>query len=403
MMLLSGADLVLRDQVLPGASLLIEGGRITAIEARAIDGPTGTTRLDVSGRIVVPGFIDVHVHGVEGVDTLDGGGAIAAIAARLPRYGVTSFCPTSVACEPAALSRMLTEVRAGRRAADGHGARVLPAHLESNFINAEYRGAQPLPCLRTPAGAAVAAASGDAFTAGDVLDVIQRDRDAVGIVTVAPELEGGLELIRALRAAGHIVSVGHSGATFEQTRAAIEAGVTHATHLFNRMPPLHHRAPGVVGAVLGSEAVRAELICDGVHVHPALMALAIRTKGASGVMAITDGTAGAGLPTGSRARLGGRPIRVTARSAELDDGTLAGSILTMDQAFRMLVGTLGLSLVEAAALCATTPADQLGRADLGRIQVGAVSDLVVLDRSLAVEMTLLAGERWRNPSQRLSV
>lgn len=397
MILLAGADLVLPDRVLPGASLLIDGERIAAVEARVVDGPAGVTRLDLAGRIIVPGFIDVHVHGIEGVDSLDGDGAIAAIAARLPRYGVTSFCPTSVACAPIELSRMLAEVRACGRAPSRSGARVLRAHLESNFINPEYRGAQPKHCLRTPSGDAPGV-GGASFEAGDITTILARDRDAVGIVTVAPELDGALALIASLRDAGQIVSVGHSGATYEQTRAAIDAGVTHATHLFNRMSPLHHRAPGVAGAVLDSEAVRAELICDGVHVHRAMMTLAIRGKGVRGVMAITDGTAGAGLPPGAMARLGGRPIRVTEHVAELEDGTLAGSVCTMDRAFRMLVGTLGLSLVDAAALCATTPADQLGHDDLGRIREGAVADLTVLDRSLCVESTFLAGRRWRNPS-----
>ena len=391
MMLLAGADLVLPDRLLTGASLLIEGDRIAAIEPRAID-VSGVTRVDLTGRIVLPGFVDVHVHGVEGVDTLDGDRAVAAVAARLPRYGVTSFCPTSVACEPALLSRMLGGVRACRQSLPGRAARVLPAHLESNFINPEYRGAQPLECLRTPSQTTAPVAG--TFAADDVLAVIGEHRDAVGIITLAPELDGCIELIRSLRQAGHIVSVGHSAATYEQTRMAISAGVTHATHLFNRMPPLHHRAPGAAGAVLESGLVCAELICDGVHVHPSLMALAIRAKGADRVMAITDGTAGSGLATGSLARLGGRPIRVTEQVAQLEDGTLAGSILTMDRAFRLLVHVLGLSLVEASALCSTTPADQLGRGDLGRIQPGAMADLTVLDRDLRVNATVLAGQSW---------
>ena len=401
MMLLAGAKLVLPDRVLPGATLLIEGHRIAAIEPRPMEPAAGVRRIDLTGRIVVPGFVDVHVHGVEGVDTLDGDGAVAAIATRLPRYGVTSFCPTSIACDPAALSRLLADVQAcGSSPAPG-AARVLPAHLESNFINPDYRGAQPLECLRAPLPPA--SVEPGAFAADDILRVIGQYREAVGIVTMAPELDGGFDLIRQFRQAGHIVSVGHSAATYEQTFAAIDAGVTHATHLFNRMPALHHRAPGAAGAVLASPRVCAELICDGVHVHPSLLALAIRTKGTGRVMAITDGTAGSGLPAGSVARLGGRSIRVTDRVAQLADGTLAGSVLTMDCAFRLLVQTLGLSLVEAAALCATTPADQLGRADLGRIRPEAAADLTILSRDLRVEATILAGQPWGNPPEWSSV
>src|SRR4029079_3489127 len=148
--------------------------------------------------------------------------------------------------------------------------------------------------------------------------------------------------------------LGHTGATYEETLAAIDAGACHATHLFNRMTPMTHRAPGAPGAILGSPRVTAEVICDGFHVHPALICLAIRAKGPAGVMAITDGTAGSGLPPGSRTRLGGRPIRVTERTAELEDGTMAGSVLTMDGAFRMLVRATGTSLVDAARMCSTT-------------------------------------------------
>jgi N-acetylglucosamine-6-phosphate deacetylase len=188
------------------------------------------------------------------------------------------------------------------------------------------------------------------------------------------------------------VSIGHSGATYEQAIDAIAAGVTHATHLFNRMTPLSHRAPGVPGAVLHSEAVRAELICDGFHVHPALLRMAIRAKGIDGVMAITDGTAGSGLPVGSCAKLGGRKIIVTERTAELEDGTLAGSVLTMDGAFRVLVGKVGLSVVEAARLCSTTPAEQLRLAGMGALVPGNLADFVILDRdTLRVRSTFING------------
>jgi N-acetylglucosamine-6-phosphate deacetylase len=194
-------------------------------------------------------------------------------------------------------------------------------------------------------------------------------------------------------AAGHRVSLGHSGANFDEAVAAIDAGARHATHLFNRMTPITHRAPGLAGAVLAREEVAAELICDGHHVHPAMCRVAIAAKGISGVMAITDGTAGSALPAGSTAMLGGRRIRVSDRAAVLDDGTLAGSTLTMDRAFRMLVETLGLSLPDAAAMCATTPAKQLGLHDFGAIAVGAVADLVVLDRALHVKQTFIDGVR----------
>jgi N-acetylglucosamine-6-phosphate deacetylase len=400
MILISGATLVLRDRVVDEGSVLIEGDRVVAIEPRIIAPPPGAKRIDAAGSMIVPGFIDVHVHGVEGIDVLDGPGAVAKVAARLPRYGVTAFCPTTIACAPGMLDTMLLELASasvGTRAA----ARVLPAHLESNFINPEYKGAQPETCLRTARSTRRQDDGENAFSGADILRAIERRRDQIAIVTVAPEIEGGLELVSQLAAAGHRVSIGHTGATYEETVDAIAAGVSHATHLFNRMTPMTHRAPGVPGAVLDSDAVAAELICDGFHVHPTLLRLAIRAKGFGRVMAITDGTAGSGLPVGSRTRLGGRPIIVTERTAELEDGTLAGSVLTMDAAFRVLVATVGLSVVESAALCATTPAHQLGLVGTGQLVTGGVADLVILDRAtLRVRSTMVRGAIWAPPGER---
>lgn len=396
MIVLTGADLALPDRVVTGGTLVLEGEHIAAIEERVIATSSGATGVDLTGSLIVPGFVDVHVHGVEGHDVLDGGGAIARVAARLPRYGVTAFCPTSIACDPNTLEEMLAEV-AALAAFAPMSARVLPAHLESNFINEAYKGAQPRRCLRVPPTSTGARSSrAGEFSGDEILDLLIQHRTQVGIVTLAPELDGGLELVQQLAAAGHRVSIGHSGATYEQTLDAIGAGISHATHLFNRMTPMTHRAPGVPGAILQSEEVCAELICDGFHVHPAMMHVAIRAKGPSGIMAITDGTAGSGLPVGARTRLGGRPIIVTPRTAELDDGTLAGSVLTMDAAFRQLVHRNGVSVVDAARMCATTPSAQIGSTDSGQIAVGAVADLAVLDGSLFVTRTYLRGRLWRN-------
>jgi N-acetylglucosamine-6-phosphate deacetylase len=186
------------------------------------------------------------------------------------------------------------------------------------------------------------------------------------------------------------VSIGHSGATYEQGIAAIEAGARHATHLFNRMSGFSHRAPGLVGAVLDSDEVAAEVICDGVHVHPAAVRLAVGAKSPSRVMAITDGTAGAGLPRGATAKLGGREI-IVGDTAQLRDGTIAGSVLTMDRAFARLVTQMGFSLVDAALMCSTTPAREMGLQGLGALVPGAIADLAVLDRNLRVIRTYVAG------------
>jgi len=302
---------------------------------------------------------------------------------------------------------MLSGVRRARTTRPPGGARVLPAHLESNFINPEYKGAQPASCLRSPRqDAARRGVEGakvgppDDWTGADILAEIAAARPDVGIVTLAPELEGALDLIRDLVSHGHHVSLGHSGATYEQAIAGIRAGARQATHLFNRMPPLAHRAPGLTGAVLESDDVIVELICDGVHVHPAMMRMALAAKRPERVMAITDGTAGSGLPPGSTATIGGYAIAIR-DAAYLADGTIAGSALTMDRAFAKLTAEIGLSLPDAATVCATTPARALGLQGFGVISPGAMADLVVLDRDLTVVQTWIGGVlAWqRQPSE----
>jgi N-acetylglucosamine-6-phosphate deacetylase len=390
MIRLTGADLVLPDRVVGGGTLVIDGDRIVEIVDRPAEGDLQFTFDD---HYIVPGFIDVHVHGVEGIDALDGGSAIADIAGKLARYGVTAFCPTSIACEPLALRSMLAGVRLARTTRPPGGARVLPAHLESNFINPEYKGAQPATCLRLPRGPrreARGAANPESWDGEDILEEIAAARPDVGIVTLAPEIDGAIDLIRDLVAHGHHVSLGHSGATYEEAMDGIGAGARQATHLFNRMTPITHRAPGLAAAILECDDVVAELVCDGVHVHPAMMRVALAAKRPDRVMAITDGTGGSGLPAGSHATLGGRRISVR-DAAYLDDGTIAGSTLTMDRAFAKLVSQVGLSLTDAATVCATTPARALGLQGFGLLAPGAAADFVVLDRDLRVVQTWIAG------------
>lgn len=390
MIVLSGADVVLPDRVLTGTDVVIEGDRIVDLS------PASRGSGSLKGHVIVPGFVDVHVHGVDGIDSLDGDNAIERIAGRLCRYGVTSFCPTTVACPPQELRSVLDAVS---RLRDGNvtRARILPAHLESNFINPEYKGAQPTLCLRKPPSLVAQGFSpgtvqaSEDFSGADILAEIERGGSNVAIVTLAPELDGALDLIRHLVSHGCRVSLGHSGATLDASRAAIAAGARHATHLFNRMRPLHHREPGLAGAVLTSAEIAAEVICDGVHVHPHMVRLAIAAKSPRRVMAITDGVAAAGLPEGASASLGGRPIRVENSAAYLGDGTLAGSVSTMDRVFRFLVQHVGLPLQDAGLLCATTAASELGLRDIGVIAKGAIADLAVLDSDLNVQQTYVAG------------
>jgi N-acetylglucosamine-6-phosphate deacetylase len=394
MIVLSGADVVLPDRILSPGTVVLEGGRITEIRSDSLPASTHQAPFGFHNHYIVPGFIDVHVHGVEGFDSLDGADPIRSIAARLPRYGVTAFCPTTVACDPQALRSVLGQVRRLRETPERGCARVLPAHLESNFINAEARGAQPLECLRSPRAAlgGIGASSAGDFDGAEIIREIERAAPDVGIVTIAPELEGGLDLVRWLSARGHHVSLGHSNATYEEALAAIAAGARQATHLFNRMPPLNHRAPGLAGAILQTDEVAAELICDGQHVHPALVRTAVAAKRPPRVIAITDATAVAGLPVGRRARLGGRSITAGESVALLDDGTVAGSVWTMDRVFETLVGRMGFPLVDAVTLCSTTAARELGLVGHGVLAPEAVADVVVLDQRFRVVQTYIGGQ-----------
>ncbi len=382
MIVLAGADVVLAEGIRSPASLIIERDRIVDVVPSSTGAGAAAQHHDLSRYFVVPGFVDVHVHGVAGTDVLDeGSDTLTRIAVGLARYGVTAFCPTTVACSAEALDRTLQSVRRLKEHPAPDGAQVIGAHLESNFINPEYKGAQPADYLYQ-------------FSSGDadaILREVSRSRQSVSIVTLAPELDGALNVIRSLVETGVRVSLGHSGASFETAEAAIDAGARHATHLFNRMPPLHHRDPGLAGAVLNRHEVTAEIICDGVHVSSPMIRIAMAAKGADGIMAITDGTAASGLAEGGTAALGGRRICVRDGAAWLDDGTLAGSAATMDRVFRFLVHRVGLSLSEASRLCSTTPAAALGLHDRGAIMKGAVADLVVLDQELAVKQTYVSG------------
>jgi N-acetylglucosamine-6-phosphate deacetylase len=381
MIVLSGADLVLPEGIRSTATLIIEGDRIIDVVPGATTSGGTTQRNDLSGHFIVPGFVDVHVHGVDGTDVLDAPDALTKIAAGLPKYGVTAFCPTTVACSLALLERTLESVRLLRGQPLAHGAQVIGAHLESNFVSPEYKGAQPGEYLYRPSSE----------EAAPILREILRSRQSVSVVTLAPELDGALNMIQSLAETGIRVSLGHSGASFEIASAAVDAGARHATHLFNRMPPLHHRDPGLAGAVLTRDEVAAEIICDGMHVRSPMIQVAIAAKGPERIMAITDGTAASGLAEGGVASLGGRRICVRHGAAYLDDGTMAGSVATMDLVFRFLVQHVGLSLSAASGLCSTTPAAALALRDRGAIVKGGVADLVVLDRELAVKQTYVAG------------
>ena len=341
------------------AEVVIAGGRIHEVR---LGGPGD------GEAIIAPGFVDLQVNGFGGHDAAAGPEAITAISGLLPRTGVTAFLPTMIS-RPLDEGRRFVEAAAGAAAP---GARVLGAHLEGPFLDPEHRGAHDPTCLWPP-------------TADRVARVLERPPR---LMTLAPELEGGLEAVRTLACAGVTVAIGHSGATYEQGLSAMEAGARFATHLFNTMPPLHHRAPGLVGAVLDDARVTAGLIADGLHVHPTLLGLAACAKGAGRLALTTDQVSAAGASPG-RYRISGREVIREGQAVRLPDGTLAGSAATMDLLVRNATAQLGLH--RALTMATRTPARVLGESRLGRLAPGCEADLVVLDRDLGVRRTLVAG------------
>ena len=344
---------------LPGA-LAVADGRITALRE-----PT-----DIPDRWILPGFLDLHVHGGGGADVLDGPEGLRDVATFHAQHGTTALCPTSVTRPLPDLRAFLTHLRA---ATPGPGARLLGAHLEGPFLSPAKLGAQPdFPLDPDP----------------DVMATLL-EAGPVDVVTLAPELPGALELIGWLCGRGVHVSLGHSRATYDQARSAFARGARGVTHLFNAMSGLHHREPGLVGAALETDDLTLEVILDGHHVHPG--AFRVARQSARGKLAlITDAIRAAGQPCG-RSELGGQPVVVADGKATLEDGTLAGSVLTLDQALRNAVEA-GVPLAEASAMLSQHPADALGRSDLGRLTPGAWADAVELDDALTVRRVWVGGK-----------
>ena len=343
-----------------GRITAIEGTPVTQAAARASDLP-----------LLLPGFIDLHVHGGGGHDTMGGGDAARHIARSHARHGTTALLATTMTAPRGEIEDALRALAPLCQARPAGTARVLGVHLEGPYINPGRLGAQP-----------------DFAATATVADVLALHALApLRLVTLAPELPGHIELIVALRAAGFVVQIGHSAGSYEDGVAALNAGATGFTHLFNAMTGLHHRAPGMAGAAL-AHAQRAEIIPDLLHVHPGAIRVALRAI--PGLYCVTDSTAAAGMPDGDY-KLGRHTVTKCLGGVRLADGTLAGSTLTMDQALRNLVG-LGLPLAEASRRTATIAAEHLGLADRGLLAPGAWADLVVLDASLQLQRVLVEGE-----------
>jgi N-acetylglucosamine-6-phosphate deacetylase len=364
---------VLLDGELVRGVVVIAGGRVVEVR-RGAAALGDLERLEAD--IVSPGLVDLQVNGGFGLEVGGDAAALRALAARLPETGVTAFLPAVVSAGAAHYRAAAAALAAARGAP---GARMLGLHLEGPLLSPARAGAHD--------AAAIAAADAALDEALDGLIAA----GVVRLVTLAPERPGACSLITRLRGVGVTVSLGHTDATFDQMIAGIDAGATLVTHLYNAMSPFTHRAPGAVGAALCDDRVAVALIADGVHTHAAALNLALRAKGAGGVVLVTDAIAAAGAPPG-RYELAGAPVISDGASARLADGTLAGSTLTMDRAVRVMVSLGGARLEDALAMASSVPASILGLSDTGRIDAGHTADLTLWSAAMEVVATIVGGE-----------
>jgi len=375
-LLLKNANLYVPEPLSPG-SVLVEGSRIEAVY-RIGDPTPDVEALDLGGAALGPGLIDVHTHGADGAELMDGGDAAEHLARFFARHGVTGFLPATVTASFEAIAEAVESARRAVANSTG-GARVLGVHLEGPFVSPQRLGAQSPDFCIPP-------------TAENVAGLLEVAGDVARIVTLAPEEKGGMEAIKVLAEHGIIVSVGHTVATAEEAMAAFSAGAREATHLFNGMPPMHHRKPGVVGAVLTTEGVRAEIIADGVHLAPPTIRLAVAAKGVDGVLLITDSMAATGCEDGEYS-VGPQKVYVRNGQARLESGALAGSTLTLERAVVNVARWTDVGLGGAWQMASLNPARQLGIDDhVGRIAPGYDADLMALNDAGEVVMTMVGGE-----------
>ncbi|WP_436700164.1 N-acetylglucosamine-6-phosphate deacetylase [Nocardioides sp. BYT-33-1] len=344
------------------------------VAGAAADLPADLPRYDASGLHVLPGFLDLQVNGAAGIDLTRTPERLWEVAAALPGHGVTAFVPTVITSSPAARTTAL-EVLAAGPPAGWAGAWPLGLHVEGPMISAARKGAHPASWLAAPAPELIA---GWSRAAG------------IAMATIAPELPGALDLVSALAERGVVVAVGHTEASAEQVRAAVEHGARAVTHLGNAMPALAGREPGPVGAALAEPRLVAGVIADGHHLHPVTLAAYARALGPDRLLAVTDCTAALGMADGP-ARLGDQHVVVREGTVRLADGTLAGSAASLPECLRVLRAATGWSLGEVVGCCTAVAADLVGDPSRGRLTPGARGDLTLVDDDLRVVATVVGG------------
>lgn len=382
-LLLHNATLYTPAGPLEGAWMLMSRGQIEQIGQGAPPRLRNVQRLDgqsAHGWSTLPGFIDLHVHGALGHDTMDATpAALEAMARFFASHGVTGFLATTMTGPGEAITGALHNIRAclGKIGPASGGAHLLGAHLEGPYLNPNAAGAQDPQHIRRA----------DPGEFGPWLDL-----DVIRVATVAPEFPENQIFVAECRARGVVASVGHTQASYEQVLAAVALGARQMTHTFNAMTGLHHRKPGAAGAALSEDALVCEIIADNIHLHPAVIALIVRAKGPERAVLVTDAISGAGMPDGSYA-LGGQPITVARGMAALADGTLAGSVLTLDVALRNALEATGLPLSALWRISSANAARQIGLGGRkGTLAPGYDADVALLDSTLNVQATIVGGQ-----------
>ncbi len=366
------------------AVVVLQGSRISAVGSRGqIMLPRGVREITMKGSTIVPGFVDLHIHGAGGHDVMEGTAeALEMIAATVARHGTTSFVATTVTASEIETSESVAGIarfilNSSQYAARELSAEILGIHFEGPFISPARRGVHPAEWIVPPSTALLAG-------------YLKQARGTAQILTLAPELPGALELIAAARRAGLVVSLGHTDASYEQAQAAIDAGASHAAHVFNAMRPFSHRDTGVIGAVMTSSKVSAELIADGIHVDNAAMRMLVDLKTPERVILVSDGTSATGMPDG-KYQLGKFVVKVSEGVCRNAEGKLAGSTLTLDRALRNIVA-LGVPLASAVRMLTANPARQIGLGSRkGVLTAGADADLVFLDDKLEISGVMTRG------------
>ena len=355
-MLIENGTVFTGEKFIRGTGVRILNGTVAETGEKPAAG-AGEERIDLEGDYLLPGFVDVHIHAFRGSDTMRGETDIRTMSRELARAGTGAFCPTTMSASEEDTRNAISGIRAVMDRPEKDGARVLGAHMEAPFLSEKRSGAQLKQFFTDP--------DWNAF-----MRMANDDPEAVRLVTMAPERTGSEAFIRRAAAAGIRISVGHTDATAAQVHSSGDWGADHVTHTFNAQSPLHHREPGVPGAVLTDGRFYCEMICDGKHLHDDIIRLLIRCKSPDHAVAITDAMEAAGMPDGEYS-LGGQTVCVRDGAARLKDGTLAGSVLTMPQALSNLIHRYGADPLSACIMCTSAPAASIGEKAAGYMLPGS--------------------------------